>query len=49
MNNDFLNYKFSKENKLIVENTNHHKLEIIADESANLKILEYISWSFRFK
>tara|TARA_B100001121_G_scaffold58912_1_gene51919 strand:+ start:4049 stop:5362 length:1314 start_codon:yes stop_codon:yes gene_type:complete len=47
MNNDFLNYKFSKENKLIVENTNDHKLEIIADESANLKILEYISWCFK--
>ena len=47
MNNDFLNYKFSKENKLIIENTDHHKLKIIADESANLKILEYISWSFK--
>ena len=47
MNNDFLNYKFSKENKLIIENIDHHKLKIIADESANLKILEHIAWSFK--
>ena len=44
MSEMYTNYNFSKENKMIVENTDT-KLKILADESADLKILEQISWN----
>ena len=44
MSEMYANYNFSKENKMIIENTDS-KLKILADESADLKILEQISWN----
>ena len=47
MTSQFQSYDFSKNSRIIIQNSKSSVLEISADKMADLKVIEKISWSFK--
>ena len=47
MTSQFQSYDFSKNSRIIIQNSKSSVLEIAADKKADLKIIEKISWNFK--
>ena len=47
MTSQFQSYDFSKNSRIIIQNSKSSVLEITADKTADLKIIEKISWNFK--
>ena len=47
MSSQFQTYDFSKNSRIIINNSQSPILEITADKTADLKIIEKISWNFK--